>query len=125
MRVALVVDDDPVICRVVAHHIERAGGTAVVTGDGPAALALLRQVDAAVLCLDLYLPGMTAFEFLELARRDLGDRLPPVVLMTASGEEQVERQALAAGMAGVIRKPVGSRAIASLVLPYLTEAGPV
>jgi len=104
------------------RHIERAGYAAVGAADGPSALELIRRLAPSVLCVDLNLPGMSGIELVARARERHPGAMPPVVLMTASTDALVPERALAAGIDHVVRKPLGSRDIARLVLPHLAAA---
>jgi len=80
-RVALVVDDDESIRRLIASALARAGYSCVVASDGAEALSAAAAVRPLVAILDLMLPGMTGVELaLEMHRR-----YPEIALAGISG----------------------------------------
>jgi CheY-like chemotaxis protein len=121
MAAALVVDDDPVSRRVVAHLLERLGHTPMVAADGPSALALLGSFRPAVACVDLRMPGMSGLELIARMRLALGDRMPRVVMLTASGDAQDRVRADDAGVDRYLTKPVGSAAVAEVIAPLFAD----
>ncbi|MFN8623168.1 MAG: response regulator [Chloroflexota bacterium] len=124
MAAALVVDDDPVSRRVVAHLLERLGHTPMTAADGPSALALLASFRPAVACVDLHLPGMSGLELIARMRAALGERMPRVVMLTASADAGDRLRADGAGVDRYLTKPVGSTAMAEIIEPLFLDAGP-
>jgi FixJ family two-component response regulator len=100
----LVVDDDHAVRDALKFALELEG-LSVETCDGGA--ALLRHPGlphAGCLVLDYQMPGMTGLAVLrELKRRNV---ILPVILITAPLSREVELRALAAGVAGVLEKPL-------------------
>src|SRR5262249_53847882 len=89
-RNVLVVDDDAA-SRMAVRKLVAAEGTQVdEAGDGEEALGKLREVSYDCVILDLGLPGMDGFEFLDKASH--GGRVPPVVVY--SGRELSKEESL-------------------------------
>jgi CheY-like chemotaxis protein len=117
-KTVLIVEDDPDIREVLEEMID-AGGHAVVTAtNGAEGLAALAQVDPpALVLLDLMMPVMSGFAFLEeLARRK--DRAGDKVLLI-SANETVERAAQLPGVVGYVKKPFDLDEVLALVEKYL------
>ena len=57
MKTILVVDDEPKIVQLARDYLEHAGFAVLTAGDGPAALATVRQRRPDLVVLDLGLPG--------------------------------------------------------------------
>jgi Response regulator containing CheY-like receiver, AAA-type ATPase, and DNA-binding domains len=117
-KTVLIVEDDPDIREVLEEMID-AGGHAVVTAtNGAEGLAALAQVEPpALVLLDLMMPVMSGFAFLEeLAQRTdrSGDR---VLLISAN--ETVERAAQLPGVVGYVKKPFDLDEVLALVEKYL------
>ncbi|HEX2052299.1 MAG TPA: response regulator, partial [Actinomycetota bacterium] len=100
----LVVDDDLVSRRIVAHILEREGHSAVLVGDGPSALDLLKLKPFDLVLLDIRMPEMDGFEVCRLIRSDPRTEALPVVMITAEGFEEKLR-ALEAGADDFLVKP--------------------
>jgi len=110
----LIVEDDPDIREVLEEMLDAGGHRVVTATNGAEGLAALELVAApAVILLDLMMPVMSGFAFLEeLARRSdrRGDR---VLLISAN--ESVERAAQLPGVVGYLRKPFDLDEVLSLV----------
>src|SRR3954451_11721027 len=79
----LVVDDEPAIRALVAKIVERAGFSVDVAADGAEAIAKVNQTDYAVIVLDLMMPAVSGYEFVEFLEQRGGKR-PSVIVITAA-----------------------------------------
>ena len=107
----LLIEDD----RVDAMTVERALKEIKITnrldmvGNGEEALAFLRDPEndkPCIILLDLNMPRMNGIEFLQVAKQDDALRRIPVVVLTASREEQDMVDSYNLGVAGYMVKPV-------------------
>ncbi len=77
----LVVDDDPECRSLVRRHLEAEGWRVTEAADGEAGLRAAAADPPALVLLDLMMPGVDGFGFLdEFPRRFPGSRTPVVVL---------------------------------------------
>lgn len=119
-RRVLLVEDDPVVAAVVQDLLRQQGHVVEHAAHGLAAMAAL-QADAFDLALlDLDLPGLDGFELARLLRKQ-GRRLP-LLALTARADADAERQALAAGMDGFLRKPVTGAMLAEALSAQAAQA---
>ena len=79
----LVVDDDPLLVRLVRTHLEKAGYKVLTAQDGEQALDVAAAELPDLVVLDLMLPKLDGFE---VCRRIREFSLVPVVMLTARGE---------------------------------------
>jgi signal transduction histidine kinase/CheY-like chemotaxis protein len=103
--VVLVVDDEVESRRTARRHLERLGWEVAEAKDGAGALHWLAENQRpALILLDLLMPGMNGFAFLEEIeqRRDFRDI--PVVILTAMPLGAAERELLAGRTREVIAK---------------------
>jgi len=85
---ALVVDDSPIVRKIVAAGLRNAGLAITEAEDGATALALLRRESFDVVVTDLQMPGMGGLELLERMRKEgFGAE---VVLLTGAGAEDIQ-----------------------------------
>jgi two-component system CheB/CheR fusion protein len=98
-----VVDDDSNVREGFRSLLEQDGWTVVDFASCEAFLEHYRPGTGACLLIDAYLPGMSG---LELLRRLAGHRLPAIML-TGSSDVAIAVQAMKAGAADFIEKPVG------------------
>ena len=83
MAKVLIIEDDDVIARGMARHLETAGFDAVGVANGETGLARLRYERPDVCVLDLMLPGIDGWRVIEQARDEgIGT---PIVVVSASG----------------------------------------
>jgi CheY-like chemotaxis protein len=79
----LVVDDEPDVRALLRRMLEREGYTVAEADNGRAALDRVRERRPSAVLLDLMMPEMDGFEFLEELRRDEAGRGIPVIVVTA------------------------------------------
>jgi CheY-like chemotaxis protein len=110
----LVVDDEPdveMLFRQQFRHDIRAGRFTMEFAPSAAA-ALERITDAAGVSLililsDINMPGMTGLEMLPKAKAIRPD--VPVIMITAYGDAETKRKALANGAEALLTKPIDFR----------------
>ncbi|MFN2489840.1 MAG: response regulator [Actinomycetota bacterium] len=103
----LIVDDEPVNVRLLEKVLERGGyGRVTSTTEPREVLSLCRELQPAVLLLDLRMPHLDGFRVLEILDEGLGERQRPSVLfLTADVGEDVKRRALSLGASEFLLKP--------------------
>jgi two-component system CheB/CheR fusion protein len=111
--VIFVVDDDHGVCEAMRAVLEDDGLTVETFSSGEAFLGAYRPGRKGCLLLDAYLPGMKGVELLHRLH-DRGDRLPAIVI-TGSSDVPMAVEAMKAGAADFIEKPITrSELLASL-----------
>jgi CheY-like chemotaxis protein/nitrogen-specific signal transduction histidine kinase len=103
-RHLLVVDDDDLGRRQMREVLEQRGWTVTEASDAHDALTKLSEVPPDVIILDLMMPGMDGFEFLEEIRRKAEWRDIPVVVITAKDLTDADRIRLNGGVERIIQK---------------------
>ena len=93
----LVVDDHPVMARALAELVRSLGYEADVVHGGEAALAYVRSRPAALVVLDLQMPGMSGIEVLRTLRGEARSARLPVVVCSALPAEAARDEALRSG----------------------------
>ncbi len=100
----LVADDEPGVRESLAEVLRDAGYTVATASDGSAALRAIDEQDFAVVVTDLRMPGADGLAVLERAREVSPQTV--VIVMTAHGSIESAVEALRAGAADYILKPV-------------------
>ena len=101
----LVVDDDPVIRRLLEQRLIKEGFVVEVAEDGYAAERTLRQKHFDVVLTDLMMPGeIGGIEVLEIAK-DINSQTE-VVLITAHSSVHTAVQAMKKGASDYLEKPI-------------------
>ena len=105
----LIVDDDPVQCRLLEGMLQKFGYETVTRDNGDAALALLSAADGAridCVILDLVMPNLDGLGVLaRLRQAGIG---VPVIVQTAHGGIDNVVSAMRAGAIDFVVKPVGA-----------------
>jgi CheY-like chemotaxis protein/anti-sigma regulatory factor (Ser/Thr protein kinase) len=105
----LVVEDDEATRAVLGEMLAREGCTVDMAGDGQAALDRVGQATPDLILLDLMMPRMDGFQFLEALRARPGGAGLPIVVLTAKELSAAEREHLAGEAKRVLRKSLHSR----------------
>jgi signal transduction histidine kinase/CheY-like chemotaxis protein len=103
-RPVLVVDDDPQARRLMETMLHTIGYSSVEAGSAEEGLALAAREMPAAVILDLSMPGMDGFEFLEHFRRMPAGRGTPVIVWTVKDLTAADHGRLAAWAQAVVLK---------------------
>jgi DNA-binding response OmpR family regulator len=98
----LVVDDDPLLVRLVRTHLEKAGYRVLTAADGAQALDVAATELPELVVLDLMLPKLDGYE---VCRRIREFSLVPVVMLTARGEPVDKLRGFEMGADDYLSKP--------------------
>src|SRR5262249_5653035 len=123
-RRVLVVDDDPQARAVLRRAMEAEGWSVSEAEHGRAALeqALGAVPLPDLVLLDLMIPEMNGFEFLEAVRKHESWRAVPVVVITAMDLTDDDRRRLNGGVERVVAKGgLGLDALAATVRDHVTH----
>jgi two-component system KDP operon response regulator KdpE len=113
----LIIDDYPQILRFIDVCLRSHGYEVVTASSGEQGLEILRTAPPDIILLDIRMPDMNGFEFMEQARQ-IGSW--PVVAYSATPE--YAGQALASGAYTFLRKPLDLQHLTA-VLAELIPAG--
>ena len=116
MKTILVVDDEPKIAQLARDYLEHAGFEVVIAGDGPGALAAVRQRHPDLVVLDLGLPGLDGLDVTRQLRRDT---TIPIVMLTARDDELDKLLGLELGADDYLTKPFSPRELVARVRAVL------
>ncbi len=115
----LVIDDDPVLCRLVRAVLEPWGHAVLTAVDPAEGLRLLFAERPDLVVLDVNLPELDGWQLLERIR-DLGDM--PVLMLTAHDQELDKVRALRGGADDYLTKPFGRQELPARVEALLRRA---
>jgi len=100
----LIVDDEVTLAKNIATFLTRAGYDACTASSGEEGVELLESFRPEIVLLDYSLPGINGVDVLRRVRGF--DPSIPVLLMTGQGSELVAVEAMKAGAADYLIKPV-------------------
>jgi len=102
----LVADDEPHIGRIIKMKLEQGPFRVSLAYDGREAMALLeREPDIELALLDVMMPHLSGLEVLAAMHADERWRDIPCIILTAAGEEEYQRRAMAIGASDFFTKP--------------------
>ncbi len=112
-KIVVVVEDDPFIGELIRETISAEPGyQASLVGDAAQALALLLQVKAQLMIIDINLPGMDGYALYDAVRSDDRYGNAAVLFMSAGAHEQQVRKR---GITNYLAKPFDLDELLALV----------
>jgi len=120
--VVLLVDDDAAIRRALSAGLELEGFRVVAASGGRAALVAAKQVEPAVILLDLAMPDLDGLEVLQKLRD--GDDDVPVCVLSARDEVDDRVRGLQAGADDYVVKPFALEEISARLHALLRRRPP-
>jgi two-component system NtrC family sensor kinase len=118
----LVVDDDSSAREGLRSIFESAGHRTITVGDAPSALRYLRKQQCDLVMLDVELPEVDGLSLCRLLRAQPSLRQLPVLVFSATDNEQRKVEAFSAGADDYIVKPSSPGELLSRVNSHLTIA---
>ena len=121
-RRALIIEDSPTMRQLIVFALRRIPGLKIVEAEhGAAALEILSTQTVDIILLDLRMPVMSGFGFLERLKELALDPRPPVVVITTEGDEESIDRATQLGATAYITKPVQSAEMAMTIESVLDQ----
>jgi DNA-binding response OmpR family regulator len=116
----LVVDDEKRLVALVEAYLTQEGYGVVTASNGQEALHLARQEKPDLILLDIMMPEMDGFEFIQAHRREADTA---IILLTARVEEEDHVIGLELGADDYITKPFRPRELVARVRAVLRRTG--
>ena len=103
----LIVDDEKFNTLVVKRHLSDAGfNNFTLTSDSTTAVDLINRVHPDIILLDVMMPVVSGLDILAALKSQQDKHFVPIVVLTASTEPELKRQALDLGATDFLEKPV-------------------
>ena len=118
----LLVEDNETNQLLTMAVLERDGFEVDVAGTAEEARERIERVRPDLILMDLQLPGVDGLAFTRTLRADPATADIPVVAMTAHVMLGDQEEAMAAGCAGYIAKPIDTRTLGDSLRRYLSVA---
>lgn len=101
----LVVDDDPVILKLLTVNFEMEGFSVLSAADGTEALSTTRAERPDIVVSDIMMPRMSGLDVVRELKADPATKAVPVILLSAKAQASDIREGLDAGADDYITKP--------------------
>ena len=105
MPTVLVVDDDPVILKLLEVNFEMEGFTVITAKDGEDGIETARAQQPDVVVSDIMMPRKSGLELVAELKADPATKHIPVILLSAKAQANDERAGLEAGADDYVTKP--------------------
>jgi DNA-binding response OmpR family regulator len=120
----LVAEDDPTTTRLLLLTLRSLGREIHHAADGETAVELARQLDPALLVLDLNLPRRSGIEVVVALRRDPRTRDLPILVLSSVSQPETQERLREAGADDFLPKPVNLKALGEHCRMLLDRARP-
>ncbi|HLJ75214.1 MAG TPA: response regulator, partial [Thermoanaerobaculia bacterium] len=114
-QAVLVADDHPVNLEFAAEALRRLGHSVATAASGTEALRLLQARAFDVALIDVQMPGMDGFEVVARLRSVERGHHTRVIALTAYTSPEDREHCIAAGMDGVLSKPLTQNRLAAVL----------
>ncbi|MFU8838848.1 MAG: response regulator transcription factor [Thiohalomonadaceae bacterium] len=108
MKRILLVDDDLALCELLAEYLTGEGLSVACAHDGEQGLRLAQAEDWDAIVLDVMLPGMNGLDVLRALRQQAA---PPILMLSARGEDTDTVVGLELGADDYVSKPCSPRVL--------------
>ncbi|MBS4050421.1 MAG: response regulator [Methylomonas sp.] len=116
----LIVDDDSALRELVTDYLGMSGFLLHTAGDGQAMRAVLNEHSVDLVVMDLMLPGEDGLTLLRWLREQHG---PPVIIVSARGDEVDRVVGLEMGADDYLAKPFGPRELLARIRAVMRRSG--
>jgi len=121
--VILVVDDDPVIVKLLEINFRLEGFQLRTATSGRRAIEIIREARPALVLLDLMMPGIDGWEVRRAMLEDPATAAIPVVVVSARSQDEDRRQGYALGVTDYVTKPFDPAELVETVRAALHRSG--
>lgn len=117
----LIIDDDELLCDMVAQLLELEGYSVAVAHDGRKGLEMVGQMQFDCILLDLVMPKMDGLQFMRRIAEEMPGH-PPIVVISASVTNDILAEGRDFGVRGMIRKPVNAQDLVAAIEKVTADA---
>jgi DNA-binding response OmpR family regulator len=115
----LIVDDDESIRELATLYLRKEGFDVSSAVDGTSAIEKIRQLDPALVVLDLMLPGISGYDVCRAVRAESS---VPIIMLTARDEDVDKIVGLELGADDYLTKPFNPRELVARIRAVLRRA---
>ena len=120
-QTVLVVDDDPVVHRVLQHCLKGAGYQMTTASSGHQAIELATRELPQLIIMDVMMPEMSGLEALRRLKTIEATKEIPVIVLTVSARRLTRLESEASGAAVFLTKPFSKSELLAVVRRLVSE----
>ena len=102
----LVIDDDELVCEMIASSLQMEGFETVCALDGKRGVENARTHSQDLIVCDIVMPNLDGYGTLEATRDDPATAMMPFIFLTGRAAKSDMRQRMTLGADGLLMKPV-------------------
>lgn len=114
----LIAEDEALVLKMLSYRLQKEGYIVMTANDGRQALDYLRTTTPDLVITDLMMPYHSGLEILEYVKKSIQTRVP-VIVLSASGQEQTVLKAFSLGADDFALKPFSPNELVSRVRRHL------
>ena len=119
-KTVLIVEDDNNIADLLRLYLEKEGYAVSIASDGLKGVKQFREVQPALVLLDVMLPGMDGWGVCRTIR---AESRTPIIMLTAKSETEDKVQGLKTGADDYITKPFEMKEVLARIEAVLRRSG--
>ena len=101
----IVIEDDPLILKLISQTLQREGYEVVTATDGSEGLRKVRETHPHLVVLDISLPGLDGYQVCHHLRSEHATSKLPVIMVTAMNRPSDQRRGFETGADDYLSKP--------------------
>lgn len=106
MAKILLVDDDPIIQKIITAQLKRWQHEVITAGSGTMAVKLANDIMPDIILMDMRLPGMDGSEATAQIKANIATTHIPIVAQTSANSTSEHQELYDAGCSVILVKPV-------------------
>ncbi len=115
----LVVDDEPMIVRLMEFILARQGHEMLIAVNGEEALQKIRAHHPDLVLLDIMMPRLDGYEVAQQLRADPETSRLPIIMLSAKAQEEDIRRGGEVGVDAYVTKPFSPEHLVQVVTEHL------
>jgi CheY-like chemotaxis protein len=117
----LIIDDAVHIRRLIIRMLELSGFNTLEAADGLQGINILKEQIPDIVTCDIAMPTMDGYAFVKAARENPETQHIPIVMLTATGQEEEVTKAMTLGANAYLTKPFSSSRLLEIIRAQLDQ----
>ncbi len=118
-NIILVIEDNPWNARLIEDILETLNYKVLEAYNGESGIEIARREQPGLILMDVMLPGINGIEVVKMLKNDPELAHIPVIALTASSSQEIERRCMEAGCIAYMTKPFTKKVLTETVKKFL------